>query len=176
MDSYNSYSREDFLDYGDEKVDIFIQNDKIYVVSAPKKIHAHTTSKLSCTIQSELDKYKTDQYYFDGYGSADVQLFNYANCCSTFSKQPDFSFDIFPPGERRYPSIVGVVAKSNENFKLLLDEIECYLNDYTHIQYVIGIIFLDEGAFKIRFLVAERKSPQIFFEKDEKEIFKNSKS
>ena len=172
MGEYSSYSSADFLDYNDEKVDIFIKNNKIYVISAHKMIHEQTNQDISFIIQKELDKYKTSKYFFDNCSSTDVQLFSFENCCPTFNKQPDFSFYIYPPGKRNYPSIVGEVAKTNENFKMLLDEIKCYLNEYTHIQYAIGIIFLEKHFFKMRFLVVERNSPQTFFENQEKEIFK----
>ena len=112
---------------------------------------------------------KTNEYKFIGYGSADIEVFNYTNFCSKFVKQPDFSFDILPGENRKQPSIVGEVAKTNENFKLLLDEIECYLNEYTHIEYVVAVIFLEQNVFNMRLIVAQRKTPQTFFANDSKE-------
>ena len=167
MGKYNEYSSADFLDFGDDNVDIFIQNNQIFVICAPKKIHECTSDAMRYAIRKALEQIRTNEYHFIGFGSADVEVFNFKNCCSVFNKQPDFSFDILPSGNRKYPSIVGEVAKPNENFKMLLDEIDCYLNEYTHIQYVIGIIFFG-NSFNMRLIVAERRAYQMFF-KDEYE-------
>ena len=160
MGNYSDYPAEDFLNIEEANVDIFIQNNKIHVMSAPKEIHEYTIFKLIKVIDSSLEQIKTDDYWFDGYGSSNIQLFNYGNRCPVFIKQPDFPFNIVPPQNRKHSSIVGEVARLNVNFKLFLDEIACYLNDFTHIQYFIGVIFLEQTTFKIRFVVAKRRTPQ----------------
>ena len=107
MDKYNEYSPADFLNFGEDKVDIFIQNNQIFVMSAPKEIHEYTIGIIRLAIEKALEQVRTNNYSIDDFGSTDVELFNYNNCCHIFIKQPDFSFNICPKGERKYPSIIG---------------------------------------------------------------------
>ena len=163
MAYYSEFDPSNFLNYEEEKLDIFIQNNNIYVMTAPKKIHESTSIEISKIIDSALEKLETNEYVFKGYGTADIMLYNYLNCCPQFIKQPDFSFNTSPPGKRKDASIVGEIARTNEDFKLLLDEIDCYLNEFTHIEYAIGLIFLEHNRFNIQFIVGKRRKLQKFF-------------
>ena len=168
---YSDFNSSDFLDFGDEKVDIFIENDNIFVMTAPKKIHEITLMRINGIIESELKKLDTEEFEFESTGTSDIKLFNYLNCCPTFIKQPDLSFNIHPRRKRKDASIVGEIARSNEDFKLLLDEIDCYLNEFTHIAYAFGLIFLKQNIFNIQFIVGKRRKLQKFFANSEESDF-----
>ena len=55
MGKYSEYEVADFLDFEEERVDIFIQNNDIFVMTALKRIHGATAGALINVIYSALD-------------------------------------------------------------------------------------------------------------------------
>ena len=110
---FSDFDSSDFLDFGDERVDIFIQNDNIFVMTAPKKIHEITSMKIYGIIESET-RYRI--YEFESNGTSVIKLFNYLNCCPKFIKQPDLLL-IFTPAEKEKMHLL--LAKSQDHMKIL---------------------------------------------------------
>lgn len=90
------------------------------------------------------------------------QVRNFNECGFTFIKKPDG--DIFTDDYwfDTPPLLVSEVAYTHESLDLLLREGEVYLNQYTHIRYVIllNIVSHNEVVQSVRFILCARLEPE----------------
>ena len=143
------------LDTGNSR--IFVHDNVVYRQCTNSRSHEGAAGSISFDVNTSL-RYTFGNTFRD-MGSMTLNVFNYHGCCSTYGKEPDFSFVVRPPFEKdqRYPVIVGEIGVSHEDQHMLFLEAMTYLNGFTDIKYCILVnILLGKPFFYARIVVCER--------------------
>lgn len=140
---------------------LFIYDQVLFNTEEPSGLHDLTTAALVDEFLESITK-SVGPYFMAG--NKDIDVFTIGHCNKLFKKSPDGvilpRYGYLPNGDFD-PPIIFETAYRNEKLGLLLGEAKALLNEFTGVNYFVGLKFWKNQANVCRLMVFQRRKKSL---------------